>query len=77
MKLALRHLHARSQMVDKVWFDWQHRDPVNAKSFFGGSVQAIQSWDTYEQYPNGGPPFLSVSTGHFQIGLFILICLSS
>ena len=52
-------------MVDKVWSDWQHRDPLNANSFFGGSVQARQSVEIAEQYPNGGPPFLSVSAGHF------------
>jgi hypothetical protein len=48
------------QMVDKVWYDWQHRDPENAKSFFGGSVQALESVAEYNQYPNGGPPFLNV-----------------
>ncbi|KAI0291784.1 Di-copper centre-containing protein [Multifurca ochricompacta] len=57
-------------MVDKVWFDWQNRDPANAKSFFGGSVQAIQSPDTYNQYPNGGPPFLSLNSTMPADGLF-------
>jgi tyrosinase len=47
-------------MVDKVWFDWQNRNTENAQSFFGGSVEALESVDTYNQYPNGGPPFLSV-----------------
>ncbi len=54
-------------MVDKVWFDWQHRHPMNANSFFGGSVQALQSLQTYQQYPNGGPPFLDVSTSLFFV----------
>jgi tyrosinase len=49
-------------MVDKIWYDWQSRDPVNVNSFFGGSVQSLESLDAYNQYPNGGPPFLSVST---------------
>ena len=44
-------------MVDKIWSDWQHEDTLNAGSFFGGSVQS----GDYDQYPNGGPPFLGVS----------------
>ena len=61
-------------MVDKLWFDWQHRDPANAYSYFGGSVQALQSLDTFNQYPNGGPPYLSVSAGYFEIEISDLIC---
>ncbi|KAI9436424.1 Di-copper centre-containing protein [Lactarius indigo] len=57
-------------MVDKVWYDWQHRNPENAKSFFGGSVQALQSLDTYNQFPNGGPPFLNLSSTMPADGLF-------
>ena len=53
-------------MVDKIWYDWQNRDPVNAKSFFGGSVQHANSLDDYNEYPNGGPPYLSVSTCTFN-----------
>ena len=53
-------------MVDKVWYDWQHRNPENANSYFGGSVQAAQSIASYNQYPNGGPPYLSVSAFHFR-----------
>jgi tyrosinase len=53
-------------MIDKVWYDWQLRNPVNANSFFGGSVQALQSLATYNQYPNGDAPFLSVSTCHLR-----------
>jgi hypothetical protein len=49
-------------MIDKIWHDWQCRDPVNANSYFGGSVEQLESLDAYYQYPNGGPPFLSVST---------------
>lgn len=64
-------------MVDKVWSDWQHRNPKNAMSYFGGSVQALESLDTYNQYPNGGPPFLSVSTPPFWINGLILSCLRS
>ena len=53
-------LTVRRQMVDKVWYDWQHRNLENAKSYFGGSVQALENFTTYDQYPNGGPPFLNV-----------------
>ncbi len=54
-------------MVDKIWYDWQNRDPVNAKSFFGGSVQIIDSLNDRNKYPNGGPPYLSVSTCQFRL----------
>jgi len=57
-------------MIDKLWFNWQLRNPENAKSFFGGSVQAIQSLDSYNKYPNGGPPFLSLDTIMPSDGLF-------
>jgi len=57
-------------MVDKVWFDWQLRDPANAKSYVGGSVQALQSLDAYNQYPNGGPPFLTLNSTMPADGLF-------
>lgn len=57
-------------MIDKVWYDWQHRNPENAKSFFGGSVQALESLDSYNQYPNGGPPFLNLSSTMPADGLF-------
>ena len=53
---------ASRQMIDKIWYDWQHRNPVNANSFFGGSVQSIESLDAYNQYPNGVSPNLTVST---------------
>jgi hypothetical protein len=51
---------SRRQMVDKIWYDWQNRDPKNAKSYFGGSVQYLDSLASYNQYPNGAPPFLNV-----------------
>ncbi|KAI9447354.1 Di-copper centre-containing protein [Lactarius psammicola] len=57
-------------MVDKVWYDWQHRNPENAQSFFGGSVQALQSLDQHNQYPNGGPPFLNLNSTMPADGLF-------
>ena len=58
--LSLRFRSSRRQMVDKIWSDWQKRSPENANSFFGGSVQALQSFQSYTQYPNGSPPYLNV-----------------
>jgi tyrosinase len=53
-------------MIDKIWYDWQHRHPkMNANSFIGGSVQRLGSLREFEKYPNGGPPFLSVCACDF------------
>ena len=49
-------------MIDKIWCDWQNRDPINANSFYGGSVEYLYSMAAYDEYPNGGPPYLDVST---------------
>lgn len=54
-------------MIDKIWHDWQKRDLANIKSFFGGSAQHIKSLDAYKKYPNGGPPYLSVSICQFRL----------
>ncbi|KAI9447351.1 hypothetical protein BJY52DRAFT_1228294 [Lactarius psammicola] len=40
-------------MVDKLWYDWQHRNQMNAKTFLGGFVQAFQNLDSYNKYING------------------------
>lgn len=48
-------------MVDKVWFDWQNKHPANARAYAGGSVQAFENETIYNQYPNGAPPYLTVS----------------
>jgi tyrosinase len=67
-------------MVDKLWYDWQNRDPMNANSFNGGSVGYIYNLAAYDEYPNGGPPYLNVSTRVLaQLGIeeFMLICLHS
>ena len=65
-RIGAKGPRAQCQMIDKIWYDWQLRNPVNADSFFGGSVEALQSQATYNQYPNGGPPYLGVSTCHFR-----------
>ncbi|KAF8259519.1 Di-copper centre-containing protein [Lactarius quietus] len=57
-------------MVDKVWYDWQHRNLVNAKSYFGGSIPSLQSIESYEQYPNGAPPLLNLSSTMPADGMF-------
>ncbi|KAF9785223.1 Di-copper centre-containing protein [Thelephora terrestris] len=48
-------------MIDKVWYDWQHRDPRNKNVFAGGTV-SWQAGASYAQYPTGGPPFLNTSS---------------
>ena len=49
-------------MIDKIWYNWQRRNPLNAKNFFVGSVEYLESLAAYNQYSTGGPPFLSTST---------------
>ena len=53
-------------MIDKIWYDWQCRDPVNVNSFFGGSVEYLENITVYNQYPNGGPPYLDVRACHLR-----------
>jgi len=57
-------------MVDKVWSDWQNKHPANFWEYSGGSVQAITNVSSYEQYPNGGPPFLDFNTSMPADGMF-------
>lgn len=50
-------------MIDKVWYDWQNRDPSNKNLFAGGSV----SWQfnpnqSYYEYPTGSPPWLDTNS---------------
>jgi len=53
-------------MVDRLWAQWQLSAPQNALSFAGGSVQARDTFKNYQRYPNGGPPFLHVSSGRYS-----------
>ena len=48
-------------MIDKIWFDWQNRNSASASSFSGGSVSHANQGDD-DEFPTGGPPYLSVST---------------
>ncbi|KAA1473808.1 Di-copper centre-containing protein [Dentipellis sp. KUC8613] len=57
-------------MVDKVWYDWQHKSPANFWKYSGGSVEAISNLTGYEQYPNGAPPMLSLNSAMPADGLF-------
>ncbi|KAH9952948.1 Di-copper centre-containing protein [Russula dissimulans] len=57
-------------MIDKIWHDWQHRDPANAESFLGGSAEALESLAAYEEYPSGAPPYLSLDSTIPADGLF-------
>jgi len=49
-------------MVDKVWRDWQLRDPNNTNAFGGGSVSAQVDPTQALTYPTGAPPFLNLSS---------------
>ena len=55
------------QMIDKIWYDWQRRDPSNKGAFAGGSVSGQMDPSLVaESYPTGGPPFLSVRGNLFN-----------
>jgi tyrosinase len=45
-------------MVDKIWYDWQHKSPKNKDVFAGGSVAALDSFANFVRFPNGLPPAL-------------------
>ncbi|KAJ4483814.1 Di-copper centre-containing protein [Lentinula aciculospora] len=57
-------------MVDKVWYDWQIANSANAGIFYGGSVQMIDNATIYTEYPNGGPPMLSLDSVMHADGMF-------
>jgi len=57
-------------MVDKVWYDWQHKNPANFWAYEGGSVQSIDTLEDYEKYPNGAPPALNFKSPLPADGLF-------
>jgi hypothetical protein len=51
-------------MVDKLWYDWQHKYPQNFWSYFGGA-NSVFGTKQYADYPNGTPPFLNVGSPVF------------
>ncbi|KAI0317721.1 Di-copper centre-containing protein [Amylostereum chailletii] len=57
-------------MVDKVWYDWQHKSEKNFWAFEGGSVQSNANASIYSQYPNGAPPALDFNSTMPTDGLF-------
>ncbi|KAF8477673.1 Di-copper centre-containing protein [Russula ochroleuca] len=57
-------------MVDKIWYNWQQLDPRNANSFFGGASEPTDNLTIYDEYPNGGPPFLTVNSTMPADGMF-------
>ena len=48
------------QMIDKIWYDWQHRDPSNKNAYKGGSVSGVMDPSQAVAYPAGAPPYLNV-----------------
>lgn len=48
-------------MVDKVWSDWQNKNPDNLWAYKGGSVQNLTSVQALKDWPNGMAPELTVS----------------
>lgn len=48
-------------MVDKVWSDWQNKNPENFWAYKGGSVQNLTSVQALKDWPNGMAPELTVS----------------
>ena len=47
-------------MIDKIWYDWQHKDPKNKNAFGGGSISSQVDPTQAAEYPTGAPPFLNV-----------------
>ncbi|KAF9648026.1 Di-copper centre-containing protein [Thelephora ganbajun] len=49
-------------MVDKLWYDWQNRLPMNKFAFGGGSVSAFGEFPAFFEFPTGAPPYLNFSS---------------
>lgn len=50
-------------MIDKIWYDWQHRNSSNKNIFAGGSISWLATSNvSVLQYPTGGPPLLNTSS---------------
>ena len=49
------------QRIDKMWYDWQHKDPRNKDVFAGGTVSwQVNTTQSFAEYPTGSPPWLNV-----------------
>ncbi|KAJ7810278.1 Di-copper centre-containing protein [Mycena olivaceomarginata] len=57
-------------MVDKIWFDWQHKHPANARAFQGGAVEALENVTIFNMFPTGQAPFLDLNSTMPSDGLF-------
>ncbi|OBZ67004.1 hypothetical protein A0H81_12820 [Grifola frondosa] len=57
-----RIISLQGRMVDKVWYDWQHKSASNFWAYKGGSVQNITNLQALHDYPNGMPPELSLNS---------------
>lgn len=54
-------------MIDKIWSDWQDKNPKNKYAYGGGSVTAFAgNFTIFAAFPTGLPPYLNVS-GFFRI----------
>ena len=62
------------QMVDKIWYDWQHAHPANFWSFDGGAVAQVTNFVADPNFPNGAPPYVTVS-GFVSRQFFLLTSL--
>ncbi|KAF9647450.1 Di-copper centre-containing protein [Thelephora ganbajun] len=49
-------------MVDKIWYDWQHRNSSNKNTFGGGSISVQVDPSQASKYPTGAPPLLNLSS---------------
>ena len=50
-----------TQMIDKVWYDWQNKNSRNKYAYGGGSVTALPNFLNFTEFPTGLPPYLNVS----------------
>ncbi|KAJ7881416.1 Di-copper centre-containing protein [Mycena leptocephala] len=49
-------------MIDRIWFKWQKKHKLNKYAFEGGSVQRFENSTVFNQYPTGGPPYLTIDS---------------
>ena len=53
--------HVVAQMIDKIWYNRQHKTPENFYAYAGGSVAEVNNFTTFTTFPAGLPPFLNAS----------------
>jgi len=57
-------------MIDKVWYDWQNKNPKNKYAYGGGSVTPLSSFANYTRFPTGMPPYLNFDSEVLGDGLW-------